>query len=782
MAYYQKYKLEVKNFEQQMVKALIEDTFSPEENPYGLSHNVVDDPGPTQTVNVSWTSVPPGCTSTYVEARDSNGVLVGSHTSTPTSPMTWTTCPDGNHVYLFFFYMGTDFLYYTLGPGLEGVTDDLQPAADAFRLLTDNNNENKINPIVGQRLVMKFISTNQLNLNKLLAGPYSDRRYRVTASINDRVFFRGFLQMGDAQEAFMPHGNPIELTATCGLASLKNKTLKNFTDENPTGYNKIIDYVAWCLRQTGIVQDIYVAMNIREEGIGTIAAAPGGHFFNQQFLHALTFEAEPGESEDCYSVLEKMMGNLCRISQRHGSWFIKNWDEFDNQPDYVGHFNSLGVFQSMLAAATYEKEIGRGENMKWSNHSAIIGFTSPAKFGKLLYRYENPQELPCNVDMERGDYIADIDADSKKYELDCWDKHKEAFGGGDGPPDADIYIQRNFFNGYENERFLVFDGSVGNFVKSGTIPVKAKDKIRVGMNRRMSADVSGSGFFRDIAMQVRLYANDGTYWSLQGETSAGDTIAWVQTDPVFNSPAKFLYFEGDASADQTESQTLYGTTESPGIPKDGYIRLCVHQSHMTAGDWPGKDTWVDKVEFHLLHYINGSYDKYVGQHNKVSQGNDDLEKLDEQVYVSDAPGRVLKGALHKYNGSDYELSGLFWNASLYPAGVPDPSYNHPFGYIQAFNVWNQIWMLQRIFRGSIQGIESSSVDGLGRCDLPTIHHTYRLRDTDSHTNSKKFMLLSYDIDLVLCEFNSAVLKQCHDETVGFGKRYTDTHEFKYLTR
>jgi hypothetical protein len=780
MSYYQKYELEVKNFEQQQVKALIEDTYSPEENPYGLSHNIVNDPGPNQTVNVSWTSVPPGCTSTYIEARDSNGVLVGTHTSTPTSPMTWTTCPDGNHTYLFFFYMGTDFLYYTLGPGLDGITDDLDPAADAFRLLTDNNGENKLAPIVGQRLVMRFISNNQVNLNKLLTGGYSDRRYRVTATINDLVFFRGFLQMGEAQEAFMPHGNVIELTATCGLASLKNKTLKNFDDENPSGYHKIIDFVAWCLRQTGVQRAIYVAMNLREEGIGTIDAEPDGHFFNQQFLNALTFEEEPGESQDCYSVLEKILGNLCRISQRHGDWFIKNWDEFDNQPDYVAHFDSEGVFQAFLDAATYEKEIGFTNNMKWSGHSCIVGFTSPAKFGKLIYRYENPQELPCNVDLERGDYIADIDADSKKYEVECWAKHKEAFGGGDGPPDADIYIQRNFINGYEQERFLVFDGSVGNFIKSEEVPVKAKDKIRVNVSRRMSADVSGSGSYRDRALQVRLYADDGTFYVLEGETSAGATMGWRATTSNFISPSHFMYFEGDASEDQTETKQIYGETESPPIPKSGYLRLIVYQSVMTTGDWPGKDTYIDKVEFELIHYINGSYEKYYGQHNKVEQTGEEIEKLDEEIHMSDAPGRTLKGALHKHNGTDYELSGNFWNASVFPGGVPDSSYYHPFSYIQAFNAWNQIWMLQRIFRGSIQGIESDSVDALDRCDLPTVHHTYRLRDTDDHSNNKKFMLLSYDMDLVLCEFRSAVLKQCHDEAVG--KRYTDTHELKYLTR
>ncbi|MEQ1678917.1 MAG: hypothetical protein ABL876_19635, partial [Chitinophagaceae bacterium] len=90
----------------------------------------------------------------------------------------------------------------------------------------------------------------------------------------------------------------ITLTAVDGLGSLKNKTLKDFTDANPSGKHKIIEYIAWCLKQTGVEENINVVMNIREEDDGTIAAAPSKHFYNTQYLDAKTFESEIGESED----------------------------------------------------------------------------------------------------------------------------------------------------------------------------------------------------------------------------------------------------------------------------------------------------------------------------------------------------------------------------------------------------------------------------------------------------------------------------------------------------
>jgi hypothetical protein len=695
------------------------------------------------------------------------------------SPNIWATCPSGSYTFIFYFVTPTSQPNYVLDQ-LDGVTDELQATGNPTHLIVNNNNEDKLDPICGTEMQLEFKSNDTINLNKFLRGNYSDRRYRITSKINDRVFFRGYMQLAGTQEPFMPHPNAIRLSFTDQLGSLKNKPMVDASGNNPTLYNKIIKYIAWCLRLTGIEQNINVVMNIRGEDDGTIAAEPDKHFYNTQFLDAKTFEAEVGESEDAYTVLSKILKHTCRIAMRHGEWWIKNTDEFDNQPDYVAVFDSTGEFIEMKEGATYEKEVSLANDMSWMQHSSIVGFGSPSKFGKLTFRYENPKEVPCNIDLERGDYISDIDSTHKKFNLNCWDKLRQS-GTGDVAALADIFIEREYnANGYEVTRFVVFQGSVGNFIMSEQIPVKAKDKLRFAMSRRMSADVSGSGFYRDTGMQIRLYAKDGTFWNLQGENSSGDGLMWVQCDANFTTNQRFIWIEGDAADDQTQAVSTYGSDESPEIPREGYIRLCAHQSHMTTGDWPGKDTYIDKVTFEYLPYINGSYEKYTGQYHKVSQSPENPESVDDQVYFSDSPVRIVKGALHKYNGSDYELSGLFWNASVFIGGPPDPTYLHPYAYLQVFNLWNQIRPINRILRGQIRGIESDSVDALDRCDLPTVFHTYRLRDIDEHTNDKKFMLLGYEMDLRLCRFSQTTVREVHDEIVG--KKYDDSYEFKYVTK
>ena len=842
MPYEIKYQMEVKNFEQQLVKLLLEDTFSLNTNPYGLSYTRTNDAGPNQTIEVAFTSIPAGCTGTRIDALDSNGTLVGtSGTLGTTSPVSWSGCPDGDHTFMFFFLIPTpgDDEYFVLNE-INGVTYDLTPSDDPFHIITDNTSEDKLGGLAALQLRAEFMSDTENNLNKLLQGNYSDRRYRATATINDKTFFKGFLQMADANEAFLPHPNPISLTATCGLASLKNKPLTDFTAANPSGYFSIIKFVAWCLNKTGLPGNIYVSFRVKETDFAQFAnetiftashtitlkncskniyagqkliftstvsnnntftvsavAVSGAdlvltvvenvtteslvmaqieflnnNWFNTLFLDSKTFEDEPGTSLDCYTVLERIAKMYFRIGQRHGEWWIKCIDEYDGGPEVVTVFDEEGDWVEVKAATSYLKSIGIAESMKWSGHSADVAFTSPARFAKLVYRYENPAEIPCNIDLERGDYIADISADSKKYEIDCWELLKNVPPG--TAPSTDAYIRRDFINGYENARYVVFEfDAAGHFLISENIPVEAKGKIVFDLVRRMSADVSGSGFYRAHGLQIRLYGSDGTYWLLRGETSGGDTIGWEQSNSNFSTNIRYVYFEGDVSDDLRDPVSLYGEKTTPPLPVAGYVRILIYQNNLTS--W-GSDTYIDKLEFDYIPFINGVHQKFKGQHHKLNRSSEDIEQVDDEINISDAPSRLLKGALHKYNGSDHELAGLFWNQKTRENPL-NSTETKPFGWHQAQAVWNQVRSLQRIFRGRIQGIESDSVDGDGKCDLPTCFHDYQLTDTDAHTSGKIFVLLSYDIDLKRCEFS-----QCSFKESAVTKVYTDDYEFKYLTK
>lgn len=854
MGFLQRYKLECKNVEGNYVKAIIEDSFSPETNPYGITWQATDDPGPDQTVTVNFTSLPAGCTGTRIDALDSNGNFVGSSgVLAATSPAVWNSCPDGNHTFLFFFLIPTpgDDEFFVLNEIENAIIDELTGSDHPFHLRSDNNSEAKLKSVCGTLLEMQFESTPDINLNKFLQGNYSDRRYRVTATIEsggiERIFFRGHLQLAESQEMFLPHPNTVRLTATCGLGSLKNKPLLDDAGNAPSGYYRLIRFIAFCLKKTGIEQNINVVMNIKEsryrqfaealefvapnkiifhadrplyagqvidisgsvsnDGRYTITGvtvvgftkeatvaetvvnespAPeqpsvefvNSNFFNYLYADAKTFEKEIGENDDCYTVLHKILWPLCRIAQRHGEWWIKNIDEYDEPGDYVVVFDKNGDWIENKSMAVYQKEIGFNNNMKWSQESCMMNFKSPAAFSKLTYRYENPAEVPCNNDLERGDYIADISAESKKYELECWDLVKQGVSG-DEAPDTDGYLRRDFINGYEDKRYVVIEhDAAAHFFRSEKFPVDARGKIKLDMVRRLSADVAGSGFYRDQGMQVRLYANDGTFYMLQGETSVGAQYEWVSTNSSFTTNVRYLWFEGDVSRDMTEAESLYGSGTSPELPKAGHLQILIHQSHETS--W-NRDTYIDKIELEYYPLINGSHQKYRAHYHKSSQVNDDdVEKTDDEIYLSDAPARLLKGALHVKNHVDYGLAALYWNAAKSPAGPGGNIHEKPYGWHCTLGVWNQVRMLHRIFKGSVAGIESGSADAGNRCDIPTVLHHYKLQDADEQTMNRKFILLGFDMDLFRCEFSQCTVAEVQHEIIP--KRYTDPYEFKYVSR
>lgn len=780
MSYFQKYRHQFKNVEGHTVTTIITDTFSQTVNPYNIAYTITDLGGGNQRVQFTFSDIPAGASAIRLErSTDGGATFIDVQTFGTSSPINYDV-PTGDYLYLFVVEY-TDPLTddeVFVANDLNGVTEDMQPSGNPLKLAVNNGSRKKYG-IAGLQEVIRFNSSADINLKRFIRGTYSDRRYQVTTYINDedKVIFRGYLSMADSQDSFLPHPNETVLTAVDGLGLLKNIPLTNFLDEVPSGHFKLIQFIAWCLSKTGIQQNINVVMNIREETDGTIADEPSSHFYNRIYIDAKTFEAEKGELGNCYEVLEKILGRQCMLGQRHGEWWIKNMDEYDTQPDYVAVFDYTGTFVEMLAAATYEKEIGIDEDMWWSQERAIVNFNTPKKFIKTIYRYSYPKEVPCNVDLSRGDYIADIDATTKKYELDCWTLYENR------PnvlsTNAEAFIKRVFnANGTETERYAVIgvaSALIEQQLISDFIPVHEKDKIDLSFSVKHDGQIeTAAGTVTGQYGQIRLYADDGTYYTLEGSLS-GSTPAWVACTSGFNTNQKFLRIQFDGTEDDTEWRSVGIGDDCPPIPKDGKIQIVFcHQLKVDEFEMH-----ISSIDFEYIPYINGSYQKFTGQSHKIIQSSDNTESLEEEVFISDSPKKLFKGALKTYNGSAYVLAGRFWNAAVYTSGVPSDDYYHPFGYIEAFNIWNQNRLLQNIFSGSVQGIQSDAVDGRGKPDIPTCFHTYFLRDVDEYSADRRFMLLEYEIDLKLCEISNGVLTEAHDTKRP--KWYSDTYAFKYIT-
>jgi hypothetical protein len=154
-----------------------------------------------------------------------------------------------------------------------------------------------------------------------------------------------------------------------------------------------------------------------------------------------------------------------------------------------------------------------------------------------------------------------------------------------------------------------------------------------------------------------------------------------------------------------------------------------------------------------------------------------LAKREKDVYISDSPKKLFKGAmfyLSELPGGVYKITQIFYDASK--SALLTPASNSSFqtyGWLQAFSVWNQFRNSNRIFKYTFQG--DKDLIGFGEIP-PDLINKYEITDVSVHSNDRYFMMLHFDHDLFLCE-SKGVLAQVFKTDIP--KVYTDVHEFKY---
>lgn len=661
---------------------------------------------------------------------------------------------------------------------------NLDGAGEPCRPSVVDNDENPFTVILAQQLTIKFNSTTSVNMSTFISG--SDQRWGVHYYLgtNTQTIFKGFLVSGDnaISEEFLYPPNVVTLTANDGLPLLKDIALVNADDENPTYWHKISDYLSWALRKTGMDLSLFAAFNIKSVDDVSDISVPNTdpeHFFYVEYLEAKTFEKEIGSCISCYEVIEIILGHEARLFQFQGKWWGVRVDEIEDATRglYVTEFDSSGSFVANLGEFTFVKSIGSIEDIIFSHAETSVTATRAKKSVRLNFMFETPLEIPCNIDFSRGTIFSDTPT-LKKYSIECWTKlYKD--GTGDHASAANMYIETQLVDDYETNRYLHFeDNGVFNFIMSEGIPVNEGDRFNISVNRRMESNHGTGG--TDNCVQLRLYGDDGTYWTHHGKNGSASTDAdvayWVQCDSLFQTNQKFHGFEMADDYDDTVSIGLY-SGEGGSVPTAGSIKILIYVSSLWGAT---EDTYIEDAYFEYLPYINGSFQRYTGQYHSTSQSGSFKAKIEEQVYMSDSPKKIFKGALFEFDGSDYNLSGLFYNAAVYPSGPPSSDWHHRYGEIQLFDVWNQHKTEKRVIQGTMQGIDLEKTFTISGDILPFPAHLvskWNFTDTSDHVLNKFFLLLHFDQDHATGEWGG-VFREVVDTTID--KDYSN-NEFKYIT-
>lgn len=496
-------------------------------------------------------------------------------------------------------------------------------------------------------------------------------------------------------------------------------------------------------------------------------AASTGHFYDVVYLDAKTFEQSIGVSEDCYTVLQKILGDDCCLFQYNGEWWIVRIDEYDNNPLYEATFDASGVLDHDPAEVNLDFSIGFDQNVLFAGADQLLTYERPHKFITETFKYTAPAELVCNIDFERGEGDDPDPASPSEeidYTLECWDFLREGSVPADldSPPEpGSLGVLRKIYEyAYEKDRYLVTRqaGGFRHYFKSVGLPVEVGDKVELSVDFRLDTAETITNI---NPVHVRLVGDDGFVYDWDYDQPSGVSF-WEQkttTDPVFDNSFRVDW----SGADTTEWYNVSATSQKMPATGTLYIRLL-------NGVPASFDLWFSALNLTYIPLVNGSYQKYAGHTNTVQRTDDGYAaKRENEVFLGDSPKPILKGGMFTEDGGVYTLTEVFYPAAKYAiTGAPDPSQIKPYGWHQAYAVWNQYKQAVRIISGSLQGLGNP---------WPGLLHRFTLTDTNANTVNRYFLLISFTQDWKTGSWNGTFVECFRTD---LGKSYDDPHTFKYL--
>jgi hypothetical protein len=291
------------------------------------------------------------------------------------------------------------------------------------------------------------------------------------------------------------------------------------------------------------------------------------------------------------------------------------------------------------------------------------------------------------------------------------------------------------------------------------------DKFTASLDFRLTSTPGGIASVR--LFRFVLHGNDGSWWILDCDADG--------SNPVWHDTASWTLFSGDGARDidfgiedwQTHS------IESPIYPVSGILYCWINQLNQNTAAYDTHDIQFSNLQFTHLWAINRTFQKFSGHYNQVTRATTPElynAKLDEEVFIGDAPRPEMKGAPFFLSGGNYYLATVFYSSAQFSLGAPtDTSYLHPYGWHQVQAVWNQYRNHTRFFSGTVRGLGQQWLDLLYKVTLTDINPNYQ---------NRYFMVISFGQDW---RHQMATMVFGEVYRTDTGRVYTDTFVFVFIS-
>lgn len=529
--------------------------------------------------------------------------------------------------------------------------------------------------------------------------------WKLIAYDDGQLIFIGFLTPGEGRAEFQDKPHDISLSAIDGLGLLKGVKLTKDDNTNFTGVNLIIDYVLAILNKTGLGLNLRLFSNIVEESMQDRTQNDQADTFNQTALHARTFLTNPTTFYDCYTCLERILAEYFCVYQCNGKWVILRIGELQENvgakiwhTEYDSAGAIVGAFQNMYDPAA----VGRDRMIHPVEVSQFIGSNFAVKSSRYTYNYSPWPELPANNKFERGDVIPgasgnvyEIDQNGddtttqigtyQDYTIPDWD-----FGTFNNPPllpPIDTSWRRTSTNvyGVEINREIIISKSTTNTqaLQSEGLPVYAGDRLSIGFDFKLSFNFNNQLQIAVATVYLVPHSGGAYYFWRDG---AGISNQWRRNALAVES----IFLEYIDSTDKTKIYKSVNLDSQP-IPVDGtlYIQLINVMDNNTPNQ-----AYFRNFSFNYYPFIAGGYLQIKGDYAQTSQDDRYKDTIDEEVYISDSPKKLLQGALYRENLTD--LTTNTWHRY----SVNEQRHFKELGELARFNNnYRRMWKIEGQFDG-----------------------------------------------------------------------------------
>ncbi len=614
---------------------------------------------------------------------------------------------------------------------------EMEGADPVAVLETVDQDDDKTKSVRGRRLNIGFNSDVSDPFNEDTADVFAEDEINWQGRIimdDGSIPFIGNLIQDDISEAFQPRPNPVRLPCGDGFGALKQIELTESDGDVPRGHFRLIDYVWLCLRHINYDElPVFIAFNLYEVDTDPVTS----NAFWDQFLDAQTFETDINKRDNGYTVLEKILDALgCFITFDNSRYYIIRWDEWD---DSTGSVTTLRFAEFSLTSGgpafvdyqtiNVDKTIVSDSDPDYegfflSFDSAQRRFQRAVGGVRHIYKFEQPKEIPCNSDFLRGTIVTDTTT-LKTYTPECWAMFREIPNVAN---DGDFYIRVILSGGQEIERFLVMAVQPTltlYYAESQPIRVKQFDKFSVSVDMRHDGQVetaAGAGDYN--VMQIRLTADNGDHWIFHPPQPTDELVYWELSDATWSTNNHFF----DRFFDGTDDDTIwnsYGITldeMTAGIPDNGEITILLVQVKKTNEF----ETQFSNLKFNLYPIIDGTYDVLTGQQTELGEMTGRV--LEKQFYIGESPHPIYKGALKKFDGSNYVPTESWLN---YLDATVLSDIGGTLARFIAYQYRNQFKRTRTVIETDIQGLTDS---------LPSLINRWKILHGDQE--DKYFMLTS----------------------------------------